>query len=55
MIETDNWVWLVPFWAVWPYETMLIPKRKCSHFLDMNEEEKIGSLVYFCKVMFIKY
>lgn len=25
--QNENWVVLVPFWAVWPYETMLLPKR----------------------------
>src|SRR3972149_1723886 len=25
--ETDSWAQVVPFWAVWPFETMLVPKR----------------------------
>ena len=26
IFENDSFVALVPFWAVWPYETMLLPK-----------------------------
>jgi UDPglucose--hexose-1-phosphate uridylyltransferase len=32
--ENENWIVLVPFWAVWPFETMLLPKR---HILRLNE------------------
>ncbi len=27
VVENDDWVFLVPFWAVWPYETLLLPKK----------------------------
>ena len=26
--RNDHWVALVPFWAVWPFETMLVPVRR---------------------------
>ena len=31
---------LVPFWAVWPYETMIVPKRKMANILRFSEKEK---------------
>jgi UDPglucose--hexose-1-phosphate uridylyltransferase len=34
--ENKDWLVLVPFWAVWPFETMLLPKR---HILRLNEVE----------------
>lgn len=38
--ENDHFVCLVPFWAVWPYETMIIPRRHFQAITDMTEEEE---------------
>lgn len=40
VVETDHWVWLVPFWATWPYEVMLLPKAHRPVFTDLTPEEK---------------
>ncbi|MBL6446673.1 UDP-glucose--hexose-1-phosphate uridylyltransferase [Fulvivirga sp. 29W222] len=40
VIETDHFVVLVPFWAVWPFETMIVSKRTISHMGEMSEEER---------------
>ncbi|WKN45811.1 UDP-glucose--hexose-1-phosphate uridylyltransferase [Tunicatimonas pelagia] len=40
VVENDHFVALVPFWAVWPYETMIISKRHIQHILQFNDEEK---------------
>ena len=26
VVETEHWVALVPYWAIWPFETLLLPK-----------------------------
>ena len=33
VLENSSFVALVPFWAVWPYETMIVSKR---HIQDIN-------------------
>ncbi len=38
--ENDAFVVLVPFWAVWPYETMIAPKRRRSSILELAGNEK---------------
>ncbi|MGH9392109.1 MAG: galactose-1-phosphate uridylyltransferase, partial [Vicinamibacteria bacterium] len=38
--ETDYWVQVVPFWAVWPFETMLVPKRLVGSLAEMASEER---------------
>ncbi|MBN2652406.1 MAG: UDP-glucose--hexose-1-phosphate uridylyltransferase [Spirochaetales bacterium] len=38
--QNDSFVMLVPFWAVWPYETMILPKRHMSTIDQMSEKEK---------------
>jgi UDPglucose--hexose-1-phosphate uridylyltransferase len=39
--ENDTFVSLVPFWAVWPFETMILPKRAVSSILELSEKEKV--------------
>jgi UDPglucose--hexose-1-phosphate uridylyltransferase len=38
--ENAHFVALVPFWAVWPYEAMIIPRRHFQHIGQMTEDEK---------------
>ena len=39
VIENDHFVALVPFWAIWPYETMIISKRALNKITDFTAEE----------------
>ena len=36
----DHFVLLVPFWAVWPFETMLISRRAVSALDELNDDER---------------
>jgi UDPglucose--hexose-1-phosphate uridylyltransferase len=40
--ETDDWLALVPFWAVWPFETMLIAKRPAARLADLDDRGRDG-------------
>lgn len=40
LFENDHFVALVPFWAVWPFETMLVPKRKMARIVEMEKAER---------------
>ena len=40
LFENDHVVVLVPFWAVWPYETMIVPKKQQTDIGLMNAEQK---------------
>lgn len=40
VIENDNFLVVVPFWATWPFETMIIPKRPMAHISEMSEMER---------------
>ncbi len=39
VLEHQHFVALVPFWAVWPYEVMILPKRDFSAITDMDDDE----------------
>jgi UDPglucose--hexose-1-phosphate uridylyltransferase len=38
--ENEHWLALVPFWAYWPFETMLIPRRRVPHVPELTQEER---------------
>jgi UDPglucose--hexose-1-phosphate uridylyltransferase len=40
LVENNSFVALVPFWAVWPFETMIISKREVSNLLELTGEER---------------
>jgi len=40
VLENESFVALVPYWAVWPYETMIISKRPVRNILEFSEGEK---------------
>jgi UDPglucose--hexose-1-phosphate uridylyltransferase len=39
VIENDHFVALVPFWAIWPYETMIVSKRNIQKITDFEAAE----------------
>ncbi|MFD0990979.1 UDP-glucose--hexose-1-phosphate uridylyltransferase [Mariniflexile jejuense] len=42
IFENDSFVVLIPFWAIWPFEAMIAPKKHQKDILGMNEQETIG-------------
>lgn len=54
LIENDHFVVLVPYWAVWPYETMIIPKRHIQHIGQLTSEEEVA-YAKIIKALTIKY
>ncbi len=42
IFENDHWTALVPYWAVWPYEAMVIPRFPRPDLLSLSENEKLS-------------
>lgn len=40
LFENEHFVALVPFWAVWPFEAMLVPKRAMPRISEMSDPER---------------
>jgi UDPglucose--hexose-1-phosphate uridylyltransferase len=36
VVENDDWLIVVPFWAVWPFETLTLPKKPASRLTDLD-------------------
>jgi UDPglucose--hexose-1-phosphate uridylyltransferase len=37
--SNDEWLAVVPYWAVWPYETLLLPRRRLLRLCDADEAQ----------------
>jgi UDPglucose--hexose-1-phosphate uridylyltransferase len=35
-----EWLAFVPFWAVWPFETMLVPRRPVERLPDLDDDQR---------------
>jgi len=40
VFENDSFAVIVPFWAVWPYETMILPKVHMGTILEMSSAQR---------------
>ncbi|XP_004922278.1 probable galactose-1-phosphate uridylyltransferase [Bombyx mori] len=55
VLKNSEWVAIVPYWAVWPYETMLLPLNGAPQRLtDLNPAQKKG-LAEIMKQLNTKY
>lgn len=36
----DEWLVVVPFWAAWPYETLIIPRRPVARLPDLDDRQR---------------
>jgi UDPglucose--hexose-1-phosphate uridylyltransferase len=54
ILENDHLVVLVPFWAVWPYETMVLTRRHVGTLPDLNNAER-DALADVVKCLTMRY
>jgi UDPglucose--hexose-1-phosphate uridylyltransferase len=40
VVENEHWVAVVPYWAIWPFETLLLPRRHILRLPDTTSEER---------------
>ncbi len=38
--ENEDWIAVVPYWAVWPFETLVLPKRHVLRLTDLTDAER---------------
>lgn len=54
VVKNDDWVVVVPYWAGWPFETLLLPRFKVTRMTELTEEQKV-SLADIVKQITIRY
>lgn len=53
--EASGWVAVVPFWAVWPFETMVLPYKRHIPSLDQMTPEEDEGLAKVMKALLVRY
>lgn len=52
--ENDHFVALVPFWAVWPFETLVLPRRHCGALPALCDPER-DALADLFRLVTVRY
>jgi UDPglucose--hexose-1-phosphate uridylyltransferase len=50
VFTNDDFCVLVPFWAIWPFETMILPRRRIGGFDELRESEKTSLAAALCEL-----
>ena len=54
VVENIDWLVVVPYWAAWPFETLVLPKFSVSRMTELSEPQKI-TLADIIKQIAIRY
>jgi UDPglucose--hexose-1-phosphate uridylyltransferase len=54
VVVNDDWVALVPFWAMWPFETLVLPRKSLHTLLDLSAGDR-ASLADLLKRLTTRY
>ena len=42
VVENEEWLAVVPYWALWPFETLLLPRRHVAQMPDLTDTDRNG-------------
>jgi UDPglucose--hexose-1-phosphate uridylyltransferase len=54
VVQNADWVALLPYWATWPYELLLLPRRPIARLPDLQDSERV-SLADILKRLLTRY
>jgi UDPglucose--hexose-1-phosphate uridylyltransferase len=54
LVENDHWLVVVPYWALWPFETLVMPRRHVLRLPDLEDEER-DALSEVLQALLIRY
>ena len=54
VVENNDWLVVVPYWAAWPFETLVLPKFSVSRMTELSEPQKV-TLADIIKQITIRY
>jgi UDPglucose--hexose-1-phosphate uridylyltransferase len=40
VVDTAHWLAVVPYWAAWPFETLLLPKEPVRRITELSSEQQ---------------
>lgn len=50
VVETEHWLAVVPYWAAWPFETLLLPKAHVRHIVALTSTQSADLAVALKKL-----
>jgi UDPglucose--hexose-1-phosphate uridylyltransferase len=54
VVQNENWIAWVPFWATWPFELLLAPRRPVQRLPELTPAERV-SLADILRRVLIRY
>jgi UDPglucose--hexose-1-phosphate uridylyltransferase len=54
IVANDHWIVVVPYWAAWPFETLILPRRPVRRLPDLTKSER-DALAEALKEILIRY
>lgn len=54
VVANSHWLAVVPFWAIWPFETLLLPRRQVLRLPDLSADER-NALAAILKQLLTRY
>ena len=54
VVQNDHWLVVVPYWAAWPFETLILPRRHVQRIteLDADMQKSLGTAL---QELYIRY
>jgi UDPglucose--hexose-1-phosphate uridylyltransferase len=54
VVGSDHWLAVVPFWAIWPFETLLLPRVPVARLPDLSASQRLD-LSRLLKRLLVRY
>jgi UDPglucose--hexose-1-phosphate uridylyltransferase len=54
IVETDSWLAVIPYWAVWPFETLLMPRYPVRRLHELSSGDRLD-LARIMKQLLTRY
>ena len=54
VVENEHWLAAVPYWAVWPFEILLLPRRHVLRLPDLTAGER-DALAHILRRLLVRY
>jgi UDPglucose--hexose-1-phosphate uridylyltransferase len=54
VVDNDRWIAVVPFWAVWPFEVLVLPRRHVRRLPELSDGER-AALADVLRRLLVRY
>jgi UDPglucose--hexose-1-phosphate uridylyltransferase len=54
VVKNDSWLAVVPYWALWPYEVLLLPRHPVARQVELDRRQR-DDLASILKRLLVKY